>query len=74
MLFIIVPADRKQEFTRQFDDSALNPVALWQRDDFALPTSVLNESDFAPVHADLVALNQEDLQVPGDFAWAHEEM
>lgn len=73
MLFIIVPADRKSEFTRVFDNSELNPVALWERTDFALPVSVLAEPDFAPVHAELEALNQEDLQVPGDFAWSHED-
>jgi hypothetical protein len=72
-MFIIVPADRKNEFTGQYDDSALNPIPLWQRTDFALSVNVLNEPDFAPKHADLAALVQEDLQIPSDFAWFHEE-
>jgi hypothetical protein len=72
-MFIIVPANRKDDFTGQYDDSALSPVALWERDDFALPVSVLAEQDFAPIMDELVALEQEDLQVPNDFAWYHVE-
>lgn len=72
-MFIIVPADRVSEFTHQYDDSALSPIALFNRPEHALPVSVLAEPDFAPVHTALAALNQEDLQVPDDFAWAHEE-
>lgn len=71
--YIIIPSNLVDTIRGEYGPQhALQPVALHERTDYALPVAVLDEPAFASAYEVLGALAQEELSVE-DFAWWHEQ-
>lgn len=71
--YIIIPHNLVGTIRGDYEpQQALEPVALHDRTDYALPVAVLDVAAFAAVHGLLLGLEQEQLGVEA-FAWWHEQ-